>query len=76
MLIVSIQRGADSRHMLHGSPQTTNVYGKSAPIRVQLQKHLFARSLYGGDCAAIELYVFAFLSDCEGKITQFSRNSN
>jgi len=26
------QRGADFRHTLHGSPQTTTIYGKSAPM--------------------------------------------
>ena len=27
-----IKRGADIRHTLHGSPQTTTIYGNSAPI--------------------------------------------
>ena len=31
---------------------------------------MFARSKYGGDCAAIELYVFALLSDCGCKYTK------
>jgi hypothetical protein len=32
---------------------------------------MFARSKYGGDCAAIELYVFALLSDCGCKYTKY-----
>ena len=36
----------------------------------QLLYSMFARSKYGGDCAAIELYVFALLSNCECKNTK------
>ena len=37
---------------------------------------MFARSKYGGDCAAIELYVFALLSDCGCKYTKKNTMKN
>lgn len=50
-------KSADIRHTLHGSPQTTTKYGKSAPIFGAVPILVVALYLYSGDCEAIEQYV-------------------
>ena len=40
--------------------------GKLRPSKGQPQYSMFARSMYGGDCAAIEHYVLALLNRIAG----------
>jgi hypothetical protein len=49
-------RGADIRHTLHGSPQTTTIYGKPAPIRDSFYNSCCS-FVCSGDCEATEQYV-------------------
>lgn len=72
---ISTPKGADFRHTPHGSPQTTNVYGKSAPYGCS-SNNICSLASYGGDCVAIEQYVFALFAECDGKITQNYSISN
>ena len=53
--------------MSHGSPQTTFIYGKSAPVWVAVPIMKVCSYSYGGDCVTIEQYVFALLAECDGK---------
>ena len=62
------KEGADFRHTLHGSPQTTTIYGKTAPI----YRGSFYNScsfVHRGVCEAIEQICLAILSECEDKDT-------
>ena len=52
-----ITKGTDFRHMSHGSPQTTFIYGKSAPVWVAVPIMKVCSYSYGGDCVTIEQYV-------------------
>ena len=45
-------KGADIRHTSHGSPQTTNRYGKAAPISGAVP--ILFVALSRGDCETIE----------------------
>ena len=66
-----ITKGTDFRHMSHGSPQTTFIYGKSAPVWVAVPIMKVCSYSYGGDCVTIEQYVFALFAECDGKDTKF-----
>jgi len=63
MLLIN-KRGADIRHTLHGSPQTTTIYGNSAPITGAAHIIVVALSYAVVIVKLIEQYVFALFAEC------------
>jgi len=61
------------RRTVHHKPHRN--MGNLRPVAGQPQYSMFARSKYGGDCAAIEQYVLHSLQNAVAKLHKFLRIS-